>query len=139
MAQGIRFPGLRRALEALLPEEDIQIRLLLSFPTSDEAAAHGATIVPDDAFENGRTGSCDAWATVAEDAGLVRQNDSPVSFGALAKDLSDVVGWALFDGSETEMLAYGPLVDSAGFETTRSFLAGDELAFPVGSIKVGLA
>ena len=139
MAQGIRHPGLRRALEVLLPEEDLQIRLLLSFPTSNSAADHGARLAPDSAFENIANASCDTWQTVAESGALIRQNAALISFGVLQEDLSQVVGWAVFDGSGAEMLAFGPLVDSSGAEIARSFLAGDEVQFPIGALKVGLS
>lgn len=138
MAAGIRHPGLRRALEALCPEEDLQIRLLTRFPTSNDGADHGASLAPDSAFEDYAHASCDVWETVTEGTSLVRQNASLISFGTLLEDLPNVVGWAIFDGSETEMLAYGPLIDSAGVETTRSFLAGDEVQFPATAIKIGL-
>ena len=133
MSCGFFSAGARRALEGVFGTGELSLYLLYSWPTGQEQSSEDCHFM-----DQGSAKIADSDWVAAEVNGVqVVQNSVPISFGALKVDVSGVVGWMLTDGSTP--IAWGPLVDAYGAEVTRSFLAGDELHFPAGSIRIGVA
>ena len=77
------------------------------------------------------------WTTSVSGSNTVRANTAAVTFTTLTADLSDVLGWAVYSAvSGGNLIAFGPLHDSAGNAVTRSFLNGDTPRFSAGELEI---
>ena len=65
------------------------------------------------------------------------RNSAAVDIGTLVQDVAGVCGWALI--GPVSPIAWGALVDGDGQAIARDFVVGDELTFPVGALRLGIA
>lgn len=108
------------------------VALLTALPTARdgtglvEAAGSGYARIAHNAWVN---------ATVGNDT--IRKNNGVITYAVLTGNLSGIVGWAIYSAvAAGNLIAFGPLVDSAGAEVTRNFLIGDQPRWADGELEV---
>jgi len=135
MSAGLFHHAIQEALSAIgALAENSHVALLLAWPSQDLAQDELPTASPD--LGNGLI-PFGGWQSGYEAGVYFISNVAPISFGAINGDVIDVVGWVL--NTDYGPIAWGPLVDSTGAQITRSFYAGDEVTFPAGALRIGLA
>lgn len=114
-----------------------KVVLLRAWPQADAEELDELVVVPSTALQTGQHPVFGASRTALVDGVRCIENAQTIVVGRLVEDASNIVGWAVVsDGKPT---AWGPLVNASGAEITRSFSAGDELAFLAGALRIGLA
>jgi hypothetical protein len=106
------------------------------------------TYMPDIAGVSGVEASGSGYARVAYGAGtnatesttkVYMTNDAAIEFAALSADLVDIVGWGLWDAiTGGNLIAFGPMLDVAESEITKTFTSGNQPRFPIAELKVGI-
>lgn len=111
------------------------VALLLAWPTPELSIDELQIVGPD--LGNGVISLFGDWQLGSQDNINFISNVAPITFGAINRDVLDVIGWVAI--ADNAPFAWGPLVDSTGTQITRSFYAGDEVTFPAGALRIGLA
>lgn len=132
---GISNYGEEFMLDALLPNgTNVEIALLTTLPTADD----GTGLVECSGSGYARKTHA-AWITTTAAADTVRANNGAIEFTALTAALSSVLGWAVYDASGANLLAYGPIKDVGGNEVTLNFIATDQPRFVDGELGIGIS
>ena len=77
------------------------------------------------------------WTNTTVGTDTQRANNGAITFAALTGALSGIVGWAIYDlVAGTDLIAFGPLVDSNDVEITRNFINTDQPRFATGELKI---
>jgi hypothetical protein len=80
-----------------------------------------------------------AWINTAFGDITYRVNNGAIEFDALTADLEDIVGWGIWDASVAgTLIAFGPILDVAGNEITKTFTNGNQPRFIDQELKIGL-
>ena len=138
MSAGLFPNGITTALAGLAEIiGTCKVVLLRAWPQADAEALDELVVVPPTALQTGEHPVFGASRTALVDGVRCIENAVNIVVARLVEDAANVVGWAVVSGSTP--IAWGPLVNSQGAEITRSFFAGDELAFVKGTLRIGLA
>ncbi len=79
------------------------------------------------------------WINTVDGNVRYRESDGQAQFDPLTGDLEDIVAWGIYDASVAgNLIAWGPLLDVAGNEITKTFTSGNNPNIPAGELKVGV-
>jgi hypothetical protein len=124
------------SIESILPaSSDVYLGLLTTVPTDRD----GTGLVEASGTDYARVATS-SWANSTDANGVdYRSSSATLTFPESGGSWGTVVGWAIWDASSGgNLLAFGPVVDSEGDESSLDVVNNTTVRFVSGSLKVGL-